>query len=388
MKKQHNIPTGLFGFGTVGEGLYNLLRETDNESLDIQKIVVKSKDKARSISNDKLSYEPDDILQNDAIQLVIEAISDAEAAYHIVTKAFKNGKDVITANKKMIATYHQQLIDQQEATGRKLYYEAAVCGAIPVIRTLDQYFPYDKISSIEGVFNGTANFILSKMEEGASYEDALQEAQNLGLAEADPTSDVEGWDAKFKLCISHKHAFGKTLSLDDVPNYGIDKITPTEQQFAKENNYRIRLKAIAKNGAFSVLPHFVSEDDFAYHLKGEANYMEIKSQYAGDHILQGPGAGGFPTASAMVSDIGLYQEGYGYQYSKSNSSDVNNEEKTWFYVKSVDEHKIAEITAKYIKESIEDEIFFLVNAKVDDINSLNPTLLMTVNEDVEQKFKK
>ena len=380
MKKQHNIPTGLFGFGTVGEGLYNLLRETDNESLDIQKIVVKSKDKARSISNDKLSYEPDDILQNDAIQLVIEAISDAEAAYHIVTKAFKNGKDVITANKKMIATYHQQLIDQQEATGRKLYYEAAVCGAIPVIRTLDQYFPYDKISSIEGVFNGTANFILSNMEEGASYEDAIQEAQNLGLAEADPTSDVEGWDAKYKLCISHKHAFGKTLSLDDVPNYGIDKITPTEQQFAKENNYRIRLKAIAKNGAFSVLPHFVSEDDFAYHLKGEANYMEIKSQYAGDHILQGPGAGGFPTASAIVSDIGLYQEGYGYQYSLSNKENGNEQQLCWYYIKGINEEELRSIAHDHLKEENNNDAIYFARLHSKDLTKLNAEFIGFVDE--------
>ena len=380
MKKQHNIPTGLFGFGTVGEGLYNLLRETDNESLDIQKIVVKSKDKARSISNDKLSYQPDDILQNDAIQLVIEAISDAEAAYHIVTKAFKNGKDVITANKKMIATYHQQLIDEQEATGRKLYYEAAVCGAIPVIRTLDQYFPYDKISSIEGVFNGTANFILSKMEEGASYEDALQEAQNLGLAEADPTSDVEGWDAKYKLCISHKHAFGKTLSLDDVPNYGIDKITPTEQQFAKENNYRIRLKAIAKNGAFSVLPHFVSEDDFAYHLKGEANYMEIKSQYAGDHILQGPGAGGFPTASAIVSDIGLYQEGYGYQYSLSNKENGNEQQLCWYYIKGINEEELRSIAHDHLKEENNNDVIHFARLHSKDLTKLNAEFIGFVDE--------
>ena len=380
MKKQHNIPTGLFGFGTVGEGLYNLLRETDNDSLDIHKIVVKSKDKARSISNDKLSYEADDILQNDAIQLVIEAISDAEAAYHIVTKAFKNGKDVITANKKMIATYHQQLIDEQEATGRKLYYEAAVCGAIPVIRTLDQYFPYDKISSIEGVFNGTANFILSKMEEGASYEDALQEAQNLGLAEADPTSDVEGWDAKYKLCISHKHAFGKTLSLDDVPNYGIDKITPTEQQFAKENNYRIRLKAIAKNGAFSVLPHFVSEDDFAYHLKGEANYMEIKSQYAGDHILQGPGAGGFPTASAIVSDIGLYQEGYGYQYSLSNKENGNEQQLCWYYIKGINEEELRSIAHDHLKEENNNDAIYFARLHSKDLTKLNAEFIGFVDE--------
>jgi homoserine dehydrogenase len=388
MKKQHNIPTGLFGFGTVNEGLYELLEKTNNHSLDIQKIVVKNKDKARKIKNGKLSYDPDDILENQEIQLVIEAISDAEAAYHIVTKAMENGKDVITANKKMVASYHQELLDIQGSTGRKMFYEAAVCGAIPVIRTLDQYFPYDKISSIEGVFNGTANFILSKMEEGASYQDALQEAQDLGLAEADPTSDVEGWDAKYKLCISHKHAFGKTISLNEVPNCGIDRISATEQQFAKENNYRIRLKAIAENGKFSVLPHFVSEDDFAYHLKGEANYMEIKSQFAGDHILQGPGAGGFPTASAIVSDIGLYQEGYDYQYSRSDSNNINSEVNTWFYVKGVDEDKLAEITAKYIKESIEDETFFLVNSKLRDINSLDPALLVVINEDVEQKFKK
>ena len=382
MKEQHNIPTGLFGFGTVNEGLYELLEKTNNKSLDIQKIVVKNKDKARKIKNGKLSYDPNGILEDSEIQLVIEAISDAEAAYHIVTKAMKNGKDVITANKKMVATYHQDLLDIQESTGRKMFYEAAVCGAIPVIRTLDQYFTYDNITSIEGVFNGTANYILSKMEEGSSYDDALKKAQDLGLAEADPTSDVEGWDAKYKLCISHKHAFGQTIALDQVPNYGIDKITSIEQKFAKQNNYRIRLKAIAENGQFSVLPHFVTEDDFAYHLKGEANYMEIKSQFAGDHVLQGPGAGGFPTASALVSDIGLYQENYEYQFSQSSSVEQKVDVYTWFFVRGVEEAELEKNAYKCIKSSVNGETFYFVRSSAQELATLNPDFIGVVNKNL------
>ena len=379
MKKQHNIPTGLFGFGTVNEGLYQLLEKTNNHSLDIQKIVVKSKNKARSIENGKLSFEPNDILENDAIQLVIEAISDADAAYEIVTKAMHKGKDVITANKKMVASYYKELAEVQKLTGKKMFYEAAVCGGIPVIKTLDQYFTYDDISSIEGVFNGTANYILSKMEEGSAYDDALKKAQDLGLAEADPTSDVEGWDAKYKLCISHTHAFGNSVALEKVPNYGINTITATEQKFAEQNNYRIRLKASAKNGQFSVLPHFVTDDDYAYHLKGEANYMEIKSKFAGDHILQGPGAGGFPTATALVSDIGLYQEDYEYQYSQSSSVDETTEESSWFYVRGVDEEALKEHTHDYIKNTSDGETFYFINLSLDKLLTIQPDFIGVVN---------
>jgi len=381
MKKQHNIPTGLFGFGTVKEGLYKLLKKTNNHSLDIQKIVVKNKNKVRKIKNGKLSYKPEDILENDEIYLVIEAISDADAAFAIVTKALKKGKDVITANKKMVATYHTELIEIQNSTGRKLFYEAAVCGAIPVIRTLDQYFTYDKITSIEGVFNGTANYILSKMEEGSCYEDALKKAQALGLAEADPTSDVEGWDAKYKLCISHKHALGKTLSLEDVYHSGIDSITAIEQKFARQNNYRIRLKAIAKNGLSSVLPHFVTEDDYAYHLKGEANYMEIKSQFSGNHVLQGPGAGGFPTASALVSDIGLYQENYEYQYTQSKSSDHQVNQYNWYYIRGIDETELRHIK-KHIKKSIGGRSYYFVLLKAKEVFKLKPEFIGVINESV------
>jgi len=381
MKKQHNIPTGLFGFGTVNEGLYELLEKTNNHSLDIQKIVVKNKNKVRKIKNGKLSYKPEDILENDEIYLVIEAISDADAAFAIVTKALKKGKDVITANKKMVATYHTELIEIQNSTGRKLFYEAAVCGAIPVIRTLDQYFTYDNITSIEGVFNGTANYILSKMEEGSCYEDALKKAQALGLAEADPTSDVEGWDAKYKLCISHKHALGKTLSLEDVYHSGIDSITAIEQKFARQNNYRIRLKAIAKNGLSSVLPHFVTEDDYAYHLKGEANYMEIKSQFSGNHVLQGPGAGGFPTASALVSDIGLYQENYEYQYTQSKSSDHQVNQYNWYYIRGIDETELRHIK-KHIKKSIGGRSYYFVLLKAKEVFKLKPEFIGVINESV------
>ena len=282
----------------------------------------------------------------------------------------------------MVATYHQELLDLQESTGRKMFYEAAVCGAIPVIRTLDQYFTHDNISSIEGVFNGTANYILSKMEEGSTYDDALKKAQDLGLAEADPTSDVEGWDAKYKLCISHKHAFGQTVALEKVPNCGIDTVTATEQKFAQQNNYRIRLKAIAKNGQFSVMPHFVSSDDFAYHLKGEANYMEIKSEFAGDHVLQGPGAGGFPTASALVSDIGLYQENYQYQYSQSKSADQNVDQSNWFYVRGVDENELRKHTYECVRKSRDHQAFYFVKSNANDLVDLQPDFIGVVSENI------
>ena len=208
---------GLFGFGVVGEGIYRILEAKPQLNAQIKKIVIKDIDKLRNAPSELFSTDANDILNDDEINVVVELISDSDAAYQIVTTALKKGKQVVSANKKMISIHHQELIDLQKANDVAFLYEASVCGSVPIIRNLEEYFDNDLLHYVSGIVNGTTNFILTKMgNEGESYQDALKVAQESGFAEADPTADVEGFDATYKLTIIILHAFGVKIEADDV----------------------------------------------------------------------------------------------------------------------------------------------------------------------------
>ena len=167
------LKAALIGFGTVGEGFYHLIKDTDYPHLEIKNIVVSNHEKKRSLPSGAFSFNVDEVLTDPEIDLIIEAITDADEAFRILQTALNNGKNVITASKKMVATYLPEIIQLQHKTGKHVRYEAAVCGSIPVLQNLDSYFRYDPLSEIEGVFNGTANFILTQVENGQSFEEAL-----------------------------------------------------------------------------------------------------------------------------------------------------------------------------------------------------------------------
>ncbi len=203
------LQIGLFGFGCVGQGLHDVLGNSTNLTAEIERIAVKNRDKKRSLSAENFTFDKEDILQNDKVNLVVELIDNADEAYEIVKTSLKNGKSVVSANKKMVAEHLEELVDLQKENGVSLLYEASCCGSIPIIRTLEEYYDNELLFSISGIFNGSSNYILTKvLNEGKAYDEVLKQAQDLGFAETDPTLDVGGFDAKYKLVILTAHSFG------------------------------------------------------------------------------------------------------------------------------------------------------------------------------------
>src|SRR5688572_30269993 len=242
MKK--NLKLGLFGFGCVGQGLYHVLHETHGLKAEIKKICVKNRNKSRPIPASFFTFDRNDVLNDPEIDIVVELIDDANAAFEIVKSALEKGKAVVTANKKMLAEHLEEIYNLQRKHGKPVLYEGSVCGSIPIIRNLEEYYDNDLIQRIEGIFNGSTNFILTKVfEENKSYAEALSRAQELGFAESDPRLDVQGYDAKYKLVIAIAHTFGVFVQPDDVANIGIDRISELDLKFARENNYFIKLVA-------------------------------------------------------------------------------------------------------------------------------------------------
>ncbi|NRA12435.1 MAG: homoserine dehydrogenase, partial [Crocinitomicaceae bacterium] len=223
MSKKLSI--GLVGFGCVGSGLYEVLNQSALIDAEIKRIVVKDKSKKRSIPQEYFSYDVNEIIENKDINVVIELINDSDVAYDIVKRSLNAGKDVVTANKKLLAEHLDELIEIANKNNASLLYEGAVAGSIPIIRNLEEYYNNDFLNSIEGIVNGTTNYILTKSNDGVDYKTALQEAQDLGFAEQNPTLDVDGYDSKYKLVLLIKHAFGITTTPSELFNVGIRNVT-------------------------------------------------------------------------------------------------------------------------------------------------------------------
>lgn len=317
MKK---INIGLFGFGVVGEGIYKVLEEKPQLNAAIKKIVIKDNSKSRNAPSELFSTNADDILNDDEINVVVELISDADTAHDIIIKAFNKGKHVVSANKKLIADHHKELLNLQAQNNVSFLYEASVCGSVPIIRNLEEYFDNDLLNYVSGIVNGTTNYILTKMaNENESYQDALKAAQESGFAEADPTADVEGFDASSKLAIITLHAFGKKIDVDQVIRKGITSLKVEDFKYAKEKNYTIKLIANSKINhqtgeiTSTVLPTFVELNKTIALVNNEYNGVLIGSSLSDEQFLYGKGAGRFPTSSAVLSDISALK--YDYQYS-------------------------------------------------------------------------
>lgn len=319
MKK--NLKLGVFGFGCVGQGLYHVLHETRGVKAEIKKIVVKHKDKPRPIDEAFFTFDKDVVLNDPDIDVIVELIDDATAAYEIVKAALAKGKAVVTANKKMLAEHLQEIYELQKKYNKPVLYEGSVCGSIPILRNLEEYYDNDMISSIEGIFNGSTNYILTKVfEENKSYSDALQKAQELGFAESDPRLDVQGYDAKYKLVIAIAHTFGIFVKPEDVVNIGIDRISDLDLKFARENNYSIKLVARAFKSANKVfgfvIPQFVEATHPLTAVRNEYNAVQVEGAFAEKQLFIGKGAGSYPTGSAVLSDISALTYDYAYEYKK------------------------------------------------------------------------
>jgi homoserine dehydrogenase len=322
MSAHKQLTIGLFGFGVVGEGLYKVLQQTPSLKASIKKVCIKNPNKKREAPENLFTTDKNVILNDPEINLVVEVINESEPAFEIVSTALRNGKDVVSASKKMLAEHLPQLLELQKQTGQSLLYEASACASIPVIRNLEEYYDNDLLHSVKGIVNGSTNYILTKMfEEKLDFKQALLQAQQLGFAEADPTLDVDGWDAVNKWVILLLHAYGIVTPVESVLLNGIQNIQGGDAAVGREKNLEIRLVAQAKklqNGkvAAFVLPQFVKHDDHLSFVKNEYNGFVVESSFADKQFFYGKGAGSFPTASAVLSDISALRYHYKYEYKK------------------------------------------------------------------------
>lgn len=332
-----NQQIGLFGFGVVGKGLYDVLKSTPGLKASIKKVCIKNGHKKRTVDDVPFTTDVNELLDDDSIGVIVELIDDADAAYGIVKTALQKGKAVVTANKKMIAAHFEELYYLQKKHDTALLYEAACCASIPIIRNLEEYYDNDMLHSIRGIVNGSTNYILTGIENNLSFSTALLEAQQLGFAESNPTLDIEGHDALNKLTILIAHSFGTVVLPGQVIFNGIASITEQDAVFAKEKDLRIKLVAQARklsNGELAafVLPSFISREDELFHVQDEFNGLVTESCFADKHFFKGKGAGAFPTAAAVLSDIAALGYNYKYEYKKLNQSH-NSELGNGYYLK-------------------------------------------------------
>lgn len=322
--KQINI--GLFGFGTVGKGLYDVLKKIQPENVSIVKVCVRNVAKHSAEAPElEFTNNADDIFTDSRINFIVELIDDAEAAYGIVKRALQAKIPVVSGNKKMLAQHIQEMIQLQRDNDTALLYDASACGSIPVIRNLEEYYDNDLLISVKGILNGSSNFILSKIfNEGMNYAEALKLAQDLGFAESDPTLDIGGWDSLFKLIIITIHAFGVCVEPEQIFTFGIGNMNEHDIQFAHEKRRRVKLVGWAEKVdedklVLSVMPHLLSKQKYIYSVEDEFNGVVIKGLFYYKQFMFGQGAGGFPTGSAVLSDITAQLYDYRYQYKKLQS---------------------------------------------------------------------
>ncbi|MBQ1612082.1 MAG: homoserine dehydrogenase, partial [Alphaproteobacteria bacterium] len=309
MSDKKKVKIGIIGLGTVGSGVYKTLQDYSN--FEIVKIGVKNINKPRNIEgldNSILTDNPYDVVNSDA-DIVVELIGGVEPAFSLIKQAILNGKHIVTANKELLAKFGEELFNFAEEHNKVVLYEAAIAGGIPIIMPIKTILAGNKINHIEAILNGTTNYILTKMDvDGASYDDVLREAQALGYAETDPTGDVEGLDAAYKITTLSTLAFRKRIKFENVYSEGITKVRAEDMKMANELGYKIKLIAYAdlnKDGKADVRVHpmLVSKDSTLAHIDYVKNAVSLKGHPVGHITLSGPGAGEFPTASSVVGDI-------------------------------------------------------------------------------------
>ena len=311
------VRIGVLGLGTVGGGTVNVLRRNGKEitrragrDIVVARAAARSLDKERLCSTEGISLttDPDEIVRDPDIEVVVELIGGTDPARRLVLEAIERGKHVVTANKALIAVHGNAIFEAAHARGVMVAFEAAVAGGIPIIKALREGLAGNRIEWLAGIINGTSNFILTEMRErGAAFADVLDEAQRLGYAEADPTFDVEGIDAAHKLTILAAIAFGMPLDFERVYTEGITRVTPEDVGYAEQLGYRIKHLGIARRTAagveMRVHPTLVPARELIANVNGVMNAVLVKGDAVGRTLYNGPGAGAEPTASAVVADL-------------------------------------------------------------------------------------
>lgn len=311
------VKVGLLGLGTVGTGVVRIVEGHQNDLLyqsgspiEIVKVLVKDSSKARSIAihADKITEDPRDVIENPEIDVIVEVMGGIELSKELILAALERGKHVVTANKDLMALHGPEILAKAAEKGCDVFYEASVAGGIPIIRTLVEGFSSDRITKIMGIVNGTTNYILTKMsQEGAAYGEVLKEAQQLGYAEADPTSDVEGFDAARKMTILATLGFRANVALSDVTVKGISKVSKEDIAYGKRLGYEVKLLGIAERQdehiSISVQPTMVKQSHPLASVNGVFNAVYVYGEAVGETMFYGPGAGEMPTATSVVADL-------------------------------------------------------------------------------------
>ena len=320
----NTLNIGLFGFGVVGQGIYQVINRATNAHARIKRICVRNINKPRAIepAPGLLTDSADDILTDPEIDLIVEVVDDASASYSIVTSAIRWGIPVVSGSKAMIARHLPELIALQHEFNTALLYDASSCGSIPVIRNLEEYYDNDLLLEVKGILNGSSNYILSRVfDHGEPYDEALARAQKLGFAESDPSFDIEGYDSLFKLIIITVHALGVYVNPEDVFTYGISSISDHDIRYAREKRMKIKLvaqvvKVAPDRFTMFVMPEFVSPSKYIYSVDDEYNGVVIRGECYDRQFMFGKGAGSLPTASSILSDVMARRHGYRYEYKK------------------------------------------------------------------------
>jgi len=311
------VKIAILGFGNIGTGVWKILQENKKEimkrsnyDIEVAKILVKDISKKRDIELAKgiLTDNIDDIINDDSIKIVVELVGGRDQAKEYMIRAMKAKKHIVTANKLVIANWSEELFKIAEEENVLFYYEASVAGGIPIIREITESLTANRIEQIIGIINGTTNYILSKMTiDGISFEQALKEAQEKGYAEADPTSDVDAYDAVYKLAIMASLSFGTKVNHDNIYREGIRNISAVDIEYAKKFGYTIKLLAIAKEESnkleLRVHPTLIPSSHPMANVNDAFNAILIKGNAVGELMLYGQGAGDMPTGSAVVGDI-------------------------------------------------------------------------------------
>lgn len=314
-----SLKIGLAGFGNVGAGVYrnleknrHLLRERTGYHLEIARIAVRNPDKPRPIAlpPELVAKDLDAIVNDPDISIVVELIGGTDRAFDFVKAALEKGKAVVTGNKALLAERGQELFAVAEACGRPIHYEAAVAGGIPIIKTVQESLIGNHIQSVIGIINGTCNYILTRMTEaGLGYEAALAEAQALGYAEADPTLDVNGWDAAHKAIILASLSYGRWVPCDKIHVEGIETVRAEDIAFAERLGYTIKLLGVIRlheeSGSIEVRvqPSLIPSKHILASVKGAYNAVMVRGDIVGETLFYGSGAGQNPTSSSVVADI-------------------------------------------------------------------------------------
>ena len=350
----------ILGLGVVGGGTYQILtdkkeyfKNTQGVDVTVECVLEKNRDRARSlgIEEERIASSIEEVVTNPNVDIVVEVIGGIEPAKTFVTKALMSGKTVVTSNKELFAKHWPELEAEAKNMNAGLFFEASCVGGVPIIRTLQDGMQANDIRTIKGIINGTTNYILTKMaNEGSTYEEALKEAQRLGYAEFNPTADVEGFDATYKLSILSSLAFNRKVCIENVYREGITGVSKEDIAYGKEFGYTLKLLGIGKNTEkgieVRVHPTFVKNDNPLASVNDSFNAVFIDGDAVGEVMLYGRGAGALPTGSAIVSDV-IFAIKHG-EYFYTNFDNSINGNKT---VKFVDDFT----SQYYIRLSVQDK---------------------------------